>query len=120
MKFINKLSITIFILLSCNHSEIEYVKNAVNNELQGCLKEFKLRSSNNSSFTFGSDFDEMFVLQIDSNNLSKIIESIKTKQSIQYIGDSILQYDRQVSETEYVSIHLNIKNKILTYSHWSD
>lgn len=118
MKF--TLGISLILFVSCNTSDTEYVRRKINDELSYSLTNFSICEINKSGIQFGSDFEEQFVLKLDSNNFAAIVKSIDKIKPIQLIGDSLVQYDRTVGNMEYLSIQLNINQQTLTYTHWSD
>lgn len=120
MKLIYSLGIGLILLVSCDSYDDKYIKSKIYDELNYSLTNFSVNSINASGIQFGSDFDEQFVLKLDSSTFIDIVKRIDRTKSIQHIGDSLIQYDRVVNEMEYISIQLNRSQQTLTYSHWSD
>ncbi len=120
MKLIWIFLITCLILVSCVKHDKSYFSGLIAKELNYSLTEFELLSSNSSKMQFGSDFDEQFVLKLDSTTFYDIERLMSNLNATKYSSDSIIQYDRTVGEVEYVSIQLNLNQQTLTYTHWSD
>lgn len=120
MKLIYKIGVVILFLTSCHKSDNLYVKKVIHEELDYSLSNFTIISFNASGIRWGSDFDEQFVLGLDSNNFEGIFNRINQANFSHSSSDSLIQYDRGVNANEYVSIQLNKRKQTLTYTHWSD
>ena len=120
MKLIWIFLIVCLILVSCAKQDKRYFSDLIARELNYSLNEFELISTSSSKMQFGSDFDEQFVLKLDSTTFNDIERLMSNLNATKYSSDSIIQYDRTVGEVEYVSIQLNLTQQTLTYTHWSD